>query len=162
MRRFMAVWLLFGCFPRAAAEARPDALKELTGQSEFVVAGELSADPTVTTGKAGAAGYQLELKAVTVLKNRPPKEADAVPAAPRDAESFVVRFTRAEFSDEDKLPFLKKGSKCIFFLKYKPRDNGFYAPEGLADAWLGIQPYSPGLAKTISDLGKQGPSPEKK
>ena len=162
MRPFLAIRLLCGCCSLVAAEARQDALKVLTAQSEYVVAGELSADPTVTTGKAGAAGYQLELKAVTVLRNRPPKKADAVPAPPRNAESFVLRFTRAEFSDEDKLPFLKKGSKCIVFLKYKPRDNGFYAPEELADAWLGIQPYSPGLAKTISDLGKQGPRPEKK
>src|SRR5262245_22827338 len=152
MRPFMAIWLLCGCCSLVAAEARQDALKVLTAQSEYVVAGELSADPTVTTGTAGAAGYQLELKAVTVLRNRPPKKADAVPAPPRNAESFVLRFTRAEFSDEDKLPFLKKGSKCIVFLKYKPRDNGFYAPEELADAWLGIQPYSPGLAKTISDM----------
>jgi hypothetical protein len=119
-----------------------DTLRFYLAKSDLVVLGEIRSEVTRSSEEVGAVYYACEFRIADVLKGR--KQAD---------ESIHIIVTRFELDEGDRLPELKKGCKCILFLKNtgsgeKPRLE-------TSDVWFGFQRPSPSMARLLKKLAAE-------
>lgn len=108
--------------------------------SELVVAGTVSSEPGVTMTNPRFRNYHFDFAISEVLHGR---------HAPTD--TIRVTVPRHEAGPEDALPYMKKGSQCILFLKrVKSAPEQFVA----ADVWFGVQRYNSRMALFIKNLSQ--------
>ena len=125
----------------AAAEPSAAALQSYLAKSKLCVSGVFT-EVLGASGEAGVIHYVCEFKVSAVI------------AGECNDKNIRVGFVRLESKDEDKLPFLKEGGKCILFLngpngQTQSASGGRINAYTLADPKFGIQEYSDSLARAI-------------
>lgn len=131
------------CLPTAfcLADAGDDTLKLFLDRSELVVLAKIDEDFSGNASEGGTiVAWQLKLTVVEVLKGEWDKS--------KQLRAEVKRF---DSSPEDRLPYLKKGERCIFFLKNTnlPGKPPYWQT---VDMWFGVQPGSPTMAASLKRL----------
>jgi|SRR5262245_17111121 len=117
--------------PRAS-----DPLHYLFVKSDLIVAGEIIGEPSGRSTEAGVLHYVCTFKVSEVLKgNRPSKPEISV---------CVTRFERTE---QERLPWIRKGGKCILFLQESPGKQ-----PATFDWYFGSQPYNRMMAADLKDM----------
>ncbi len=126
----------------ASADTSDDTLRFFLSKSDLVVLGEIASQPLGMSLEVGVVNYLCDFKVAEVLKGEKPGEAP-----------LKVNIVRFEMEKADRLPELKKGAKCILFLK-KTKEGNIPA-WATADFWFGFQPPSPWMAKSLKRLAEQ-------
>jgi hypothetical protein len=90
----------------ARAADGDDTLRSYLAKSDLVVLGEITSEPSEFMKEIGVANYVCDFKIAQVLKGNKPA-----------GDTVRVNIVRFERDEEDRLVELKKGSKCILFLK---------------------------------------------
>jgi hypothetical protein len=132
---FLAIVLLVwsnSAFPR---EADDDTLRFYLTKSDLAVSGTIISEPAGFSSESGIVVYQFKFKVSEALAGKPPK-----------SKEISVGIARFERGAADRLFYMRKGSKCILFLK----NNG----EG-ADFWFAIQPFSSAMARSLKRLSQK-------
>jgi hypothetical protein len=126
----------------AVADEGDDTLRSYLARSDLVVLGEIASEPGEFQKESGVANYVCDFRVTEVLKGTKPA-----------GDSLTVNIRRFEMDEADRLPELKKGSKCILFLK---RAEGGETPAWkTADFWFGFQRPSPWMARSLKRLAEQ-------
>jgi hypothetical protein len=145
MTTFSCGALLFLCAAGPAPTEVHDVhhlLRLLVAKSDLVVTGTVKEDPVGTEDQPGVVTYSFRFKVTDVLKGEKVGKG-----------KLTVAVTRFEQEDKDRLPLLRKGRKCILFLK-KERP-GTYPFWGTVDYWFSVQRYGPTMAEGIKDWAKE-------
>jgi hypothetical protein len=117
-------------------------LRYYLSRSDLVVSGEITTDAAGTQEEVGVVHYSCHFQIAEVLSGNKPAE-----------ESIHVMITRFELEEADRLPELKKGCKCILFLRnIGPTDRPMWET---SNAWFGFQRPSPTMAKTLKRLASE-------
>jgi RNA polymerase sigma factor (sigma-70 family) len=123
-----------------------DILRTCLAKSDLVVLGELTTVTIAPNTAAGFGTYLCTVRVEEVIKGKPPEGG------------LKARLSRFEMAEGDKHPDLKKGGRCILFLKVG--NDPWYT---LADYWFGVQRPSPSMAGELKRLVAQrkaiGPMP---
>jgi hypothetical protein len=143
MRQFLAVGLVFVLSASAHADSGDDTLRFFLSRSDLVVVVTITSDPQAIPKEAGAVHYNCNAAVAEVLKG-------AGEASPKDELS--VSIIRLEREAEDKVPYLKKGGKCILFLKSAGVKVPYWES---ADVWFGVQRHSPWMARSLKRLAQE-------
>lgn len=140
--RSMIVSIVIGLLVPAGllADEGDDTLRFYLSKSELVVSAEFLVEPSGHYDEMGVINYVLEVKVLEVLKGKLPAKANRLRLS-------IVRF---EMKDEDKHPSMKKGSRCILFLKSARK--GSIPAWTNADMWFAVQPHSPWMARSLKRL----------
>lgn len=110
-------------------------------QSELVVQGEIVSEPSRASEEVGVVYYLCDFKVVDTIKGR--HGADG---------KLPIRITRYELEEGDRLPELRKGSRCILFLK---NAGSVGTPRWTTvEVWFSVQRYSPTLVRELKRLAK--------
>jgi hypothetical protein len=133
----------------ARADAGDDTLKYFLSKADLVVLGEVTRDPVGITS-AGSVTDFFDFKIAQVLKGKGPAEGTTMKVS-------ALYFT---FDPEDQPRELRKGGKCILFLKAAPPK---VSPAWTTvDPWIGVQPASPFKARNLARLAAdEVPEPKK-
>ncbi len=140
----LRITLLFALCLSAAhcfADAGDDTLKLFLDRSELVVLATIDEDFSGNASEGGTiVAWQLRLTVVEVLKGEWDKS--------KQLRAEVKRF---DSSPKDRLPYLKKGERCIFFLKNRnlPGKPPYWQT---VDMWFGVLPGSPTMAASLKRL----------
>jgi hypothetical protein len=117
-----------------------EVLRFYLARSDVVALGQFTSEPARKWANGEILHYQAEFKITQVLKWDAPGET-------RAGETIKVHVL---LDVEERLPELKKGGKCILFLKcYGLKPNPSYIT---ADIWFGVQRPSPGLARALAQV----------
>jgi hypothetical protein len=122
----------------AVGDDGDDTLRFYLGKSDLVVVGTIASEPVGVVKEAGVVHYPCDVAVTDVLKGAAPEKPLRV---------NIIRFERDE---ADTLPWLKKGARCILFLKAA---SGMPAWQ-TADVWFGIQPESPWMVRSLKRLAR--------
>ena len=139
--------LLMMCLIPAVAlgNAGDESLRMLLAKSEVVVLGEFTSEVIGACDEAGVVHYQGDFRIAELMKGK-------VQGDCRTGGVIKVNAIRFEMEPSDRLPQLKQHGRAILFLTCNDRQS---PPSYLvSDNWLGIQPASPIMAKTLSALAK--------
>lgn len=130
-----------------AADDGDDTLRFYLLKSDVVLLGEFTAAPLVGAIKEeGVIHYQAEFKISQLLKGEALGER-------RVGGTIQVDIVRFEQEPQDRLLELKKGGKCILFLKCNDRQA---TPSYItSDVWFGVQRPSPSMATSLSRLAPE-------
>jgi hypothetical protein len=140
---FAAVMGVLALACSAAADASDDTLRFYLAKSDLVVLGAIASDPRVFSKEDGVENHVCEFRIADVLKGPKP-----------GADPITVNIVRFEGDEEDRLPELRKGSKCILFLR--SAGGGAMPAWQTADFWFGVQRPSPWMARSLKRLAAQG------
>jgi hypothetical protein len=125
----------------AAGPRASDPLHYLFVQSDLIVAGEIVGEPSGESTEAGVIHYDCALKVPEVLKGKRPSKPE-----------ISVCVTRFESSKEERLPWIRKGGKCLLFLQ----ESAGKTPATF-DWYFGSQPYNRMMAADLKSMAeKQG------
>lgn len=141
MKSLVIPLLVVGLTGTVLGDDSDDTLKFYLSKAELVVAGTIITEPFGVISESGVPNYICEFEVLKTLKGQPPKE-----------KQIKVNIIRFEMGKEDHSPLLKKGSKCILFLKFT--SNNFPRWE-TADMWFGLQQYSKSMILSLKRLEKQ-------
>jgi hypothetical protein len=141
MRTLLAVGLMVVFTASAAADGGDDTLRFFLSRSDLVVVGTLTSDPVGVEKEAGVVNYHCQVAVSEVLKGKVSSK-----------DELTVTIIRFESAEEDKLPWLKKGARCILFLKSADPKTPSWET---ADVWFGVQPSSPWMARSLKRLARQ-------
>lgn len=125
--------------PFVAFDDNYDILRELSAKAQLIVVGEIATDPRGIRWQPGVNQYLFDFKVTEVLKGK-------------TTTNVAVRVVRFEQDKEDLLPDLKKGVKCILFLKSDWPNKPEWKS---ADPWFGFQRYSPAMARSLKSLSDE-------
>jgi hypothetical protein len=142
MRMAMVFGLVVVLAAPAFVRGSDDTLRYFLSKSDLVVLGEITSNASRSSEEVGAVNYACDFQMAEVLKGRKPAD-----------EAIPVIVTRFELEEGDRLPELKKGCKCILFLRNtgtgdKPRWE-------TADVWFGFQRPSPSMARVLKKLAAE-------
>lgn len=127
------------------AQGSEDNLSYFLSRSNLVVLGKITSEPARTSEEVGVVQYSCDFQI-----------ADSLSAMKPNEESIHVNITRFELDEADRNPELKKGCKCILFLK---NVGGIETPKWETfDVWFGFQRPSPSMAKTLKRLASEKPA----
>lgn len=131
--------------PAAAGES-DDTLQAYLQKSKVCVSGTF-VEVIGESGEQGVVHYVCEFKVAEVIAGVCPDKR------------IRVGFVRLENKDEDKLPFLKEGAKCILFLNGPSGQVQSVSGErinaySLADPKFGIQQYTDALATALKRIAE--------
>jgi hypothetical protein len=126
----------------AAANDGDDTLRFYLAKSDLVVRGEIASEPSATSKEDGVVHHICEFHIAEVLKGKKPA-----------TDTITVNIIRFEGDEADRLSELKKGGKCILFLKQASGQTPVWQT---ADFWFGVQRPSPWLARSLKRLADQG------
>ena len=120
-----------------------DTLTYFLSKADLAIAARIASEPAGLTGEYGVVNYVCKVNVLEVLKG-----------TSIEKQELSVNIVRFERDPQDRIPWLKKGAKCILFLKW-------VGPKGVptwktADFWFGIQRYGPWMARSLKRLGKRG------
>ena len=119
------------------ADSGDDTLDHSIEKSDLIISGKILSEVIGEQEEMGVSVYHHKIEVIGVLHGKSPNQ-----------KRFDFHINRFESSEADALPYMKRGSKCIFFLKKKP-----YWRE--ADVWSGAQPYNSHVAKRIKELSER-------
>lgn len=120
-----------------------ESLRPLLAKSDLVVLGKFVSEPDGIAKEAGVRHYSGDFSIEDVLKGD----------ASLSNATVMVSMTRYEMTMEDHLPLIKKGSRCILFLK---QASDIAKPVWVtSDFWLGVQYPLPVLARTLKRLANE-------
>jgi hypothetical protein len=147
MKATVSLVVILGWTTCSYAAGDDDTLRFYLSKSQLVVLGTIPSTPFPIVSEAGVLLYSCDFEISEVLKGQ------------TSVKNLKVGIARFGFADEDRLPYLKKGAKCILFLK----DTGTKGkPQWItADFWFGVQHPSPSMArslKRLADAGKLKPA----
>jgi hypothetical protein len=117
-------------------------LRFFLARSDLVVLGEIASQPVGISSEVGVVEYACDFRVAEVLKGDKP--------GPTTLRVMIVRF---ELEEGDQLPELKKGGKCILFLKRASR--GDIPPWRTADFWFGVQRPNLSMGRSLKRLAEQ-------
>lgn len=142
VRASLLVALVLAMPTQSFADEGDDALRRILSKSDLVVEATVLTDPyELFLQKGDTYEYICGVQMLDALKGEKPNVELGV---------FSVFVIRRESSEKDRLPYLKKGSKCIFFLK-----NEGTEPKPsfkTVDVWFGVQPANSKLSQWIKRL----------
>jgi len=121
----------------AAGNESDDTLRYYLSKSELVVVGTITNEPLVVFDSEYVPNYICKFNVSTVLKGDEALARTIIPVT-------IVRFEKTK---EDKNPLVKRGGKCILFLRKSVGENSGWET---ADFWFGIQDPFPWLADALS------------
>lgn len=139
MRLLLFILAIFAVGVDASAATDDATIEFLLNKSQIAVDGVIEEMPMAVFGESGMVDYIVKIKEAQALAG------DAVPGR------ITVTATRFYETEQDALPYLRKGQRCVFFLVTKPVANPIYRT---SDFWFSIQPYSVPLARRIRALVK--------
>jgi hypothetical protein len=142
MRQLLAVGLAFVLSAGAYADSGDDTLRFFLSKSDLVVVVTITSDPQAIPKEAGAVHYNCNATVAEVLKGA---------GEARAKEELSTSIIRLEREAEDKSPYLKKGARCILFLKSAGAKVPYWES---ADVWFGVCRYSPGMARSLKRLAQ--------
>jgi endonuclease YncB( thermonuclease family) len=147
MRAFFHCVLFFGFINVALGDSGDDTLRYYLTKSDFVVMGEIVSEPFGISTELGVIHYSCDFKVSQVARglNRGDK-ADEI----KSDTQIKVNIIRFEKDEADKCPEIKKGGKCILFLK--KADQGNFPTWQTADFWFGVQRASPWMMRSLVRL----------
>jgi hypothetical protein len=146
MRCMIALGLALALPGLVAARDSEETLRFYLAKSDVVVAGEFTSEPVRKTPNKFTTHYQADFTITQLLKWEAPGKAQV-------GGVIKVHVVRTELEDEDRLPELKKGGKCILFLEchdLKPTPSYI-----TADVWFGVQRPSSWMAKSLARLATE-------
>jgi hypothetical protein len=120
-----------------SAASGDDTLRYFIRNSDIIVCGTIVSEVIGKQDEVGVKIYQLTVEISEIIHGTSPGKVQ-----------FSFNVTRFELRPGDELPYMKKGSKCIFCLKKDP-----YWHE--ADMWFCAQPYNSHMASRIKELAKE-------
>lgn len=146
LRYMIALGLTLGLATFAVADDGDDTLRFYLSKSDVVLLGEFTSEPIGAIKEAGVIHYQADCKISQLIKGEALGER-------RAGGTVKVNMVRFEQEAEDQFPELKKGGKCILFLKCNDRQA---TPSYItSDVWFGVQRPSPWMAKSLSRLATE-------
>ncbi|MCH7725931.1 MAG: hypothetical protein IH991_05540 [Planctomycetes bacterium] len=128
------------------ADDGDDTLRFYLSKSDLVVRGVIVSTPIGEIDEVGVVNYICEFKIAEVLKGKKPSKSP-----------MAVNVIRFEMGKDDRVPFLKKGGKCILFLKQARR--GTIPAWHTVDMWFGIQRPSPWMVRSLKRLAGEKKRP---
>lgn len=126
------------------ADDGDDTLQFYLSKSDVVARGEFTSGLIDFNDEAGVINHVGDFKISQLIKGKPLGKR-------RVGGTINVYIVRFELQPEDRLPELKKGGKCILFLKHNERQT---PPYRTSDMWFGVQPASPTLAAALFKLAE--------
>jgi hypothetical protein len=149
MRAVLIVILAAWSATTARADAGDDTLKYYLSKADLVVLGEVTSDPVGVTSAATVTDF-FEFKIAQVLKGN----------GPAKGTTMKVSTLHYAFDPEDQPRELRKGGKCILFLKAaRPKESPAWAT---VDPWFGVQPVSSFKVWNLARLAADEASAPKK
>jgi hypothetical protein len=142
MRTAILLGLVLALAAPALADDSDDTLRFFLSKSDLVVLGEITSEPVGIVGEDGVVNYICDFRIAKVLKGKKPNK-----------DTININIVRFEGANEDRLSELKKGGKCIIFLKNAGR--GEKPVWRTADFWFGFQRPSPWMARSLKRLAEQ-------
>jgi hypothetical protein len=140
MRRVFALGLALGIPGLVVAGDSEESLRHFLARSDVIVLGEFATEPVGKKASEEVRHYQADFKISQVVKWDAPGET-------RVGETIKVHIL---LDGEERLPELKKGGKCLLFLKcHNLKPNPSYIT---ADFWFGVQRPNAGLASSLLRL----------
>jgi hypothetical protein len=131
------------------ADDGDDTLRFYLSRSDVVVLGEFASELDAHTREAGVVHYGGTFRIDQLIKGKAQGER-------RVGGTIDVHVVRFESAPEDRLPELKKGGRCILFLKENKQPG---SPCSTVDVWFGVQRPSPWMARSLARLaGEQAPA----
>lgn len=127
--------------PTPEQPAEPDGsdiLRACLAKSDLVVLGEFTDEPVGESTEAGVVHYRCDVKVAEVIKG-----------AKTAGDTLKLHMVRLESVAADRLPELRKGGRCILFLKPGGAGDPAFTP---ADYWFGVQRPSPAMARELRRL----------
>src|SRR5262249_24329833 len=142
-RTAMVLGLVLALGTPAFADDSDETLRFFLSKSDLVVLGEITSKPDGIVDEKGVWNYVCDFRIAEVLKGQKP-----------GADTIRINIVRIELNNENRLPELKKGGKCILFLK--KAGVGVEPAWQSADSWFGFQRPSPWMARSLKRLAGQG------
>ncbi|MBC8350476.1 MAG: M48 family metalloprotease [Planctomycetes bacterium] len=130
-----------GELPQGRFFGGADALREYLAESDLCLAGTITSEAMGVTGEAYVVNYSCEFDVTEVLCGK------------CDEKKPRVNIVHFEKTEEDRLPFVRKGGKCILFLKRLPKGN-FPVWQSI-NMRYGTERYSYQLAKAIKRVASE-------
>jgi hypothetical protein len=141
-----ALSLLLAAGATRAADG-DDTLRYYLSHADLVVLGEFTSEPEWAIREEGVVNYGADFKIARLIKG---KELDAR----KPGGTIRANVVRLGSDPEDRPPGLKKGGKCILFIKCNDRQK---PPSYItADVWFGVQPPLPEMADRLARLARVG------
>ncbi|MCO6456847.1 MAG: hypothetical protein J5I93_16230 [Pirellulaceae bacterium] len=148
MRLHLTVLLLCMCPIAALGNDGDETLRALLGKSDVVVLGEFKFQLVGEIVESGVVHYQGDFKIKQLIKGT--EQGDR-----RIGGTIKVTVARFENEPADRVPELRLNATSILFLNCS---QGQGKPTYMtSDVWLGVQPSSSALAKSLSRLVKEPP-----
>jgi len=139
--RTLLLTLLVCVFPGVAlADGGDDTLLMYFSRSDVVVLGEFTSEPVGESTEGGVIHYLADFKVAQLIKGEERGNRKV-------GGTIRVNVIRFEFDPEDRLPELKKGGKCILFLKVDDKQEK--ATHLSADVWFGVQRPNPTMVRSL-------------
>ena len=155
MRTLFALMLAAVVGGTTLADPPDDTLGHYLGKSQYALAGEVVSEPAKVDRVLDDAGGIIKKGQVVYTCRVKVGEQFHCPdgPAPEEITVCVVRWA----DEKDELPAaLKKGEKCIFFLKWVySAVGGGGSAYVTPDPWFGVQPYNAKMAELLKEQGKR-------
>lgn len=133
----------------ALADDGDDTLRFYLSRADVVVLGEFASELDAHTREVGVVNYGGKFRIDQLIKGK-------VQGERRVGGTIDVCIIRFEAVPGDRLPELKKGGRCILFLKDNKQPG---SPHTTVDVWFGVQRPSPWMARSLARLaGGQAPA----
>jgi len=157
MRILFALPLAMLAAMASQARASDETLKYYLSRSQYVLAGELVAEPVkegkpfkwAADQKDSMVVYTCRVKIVEQFQYH---SSPSPWTANREITLYVLRHDGSE-----RPAGLKKGEKCIFFLSWIYGGPGEGTSIVTSDPWFGVQRYDPKMAEKLREQGKRPP-----
>ncbi len=120
---------------QASGDDGDETIRFYLSRSKMVVAGEIKTEPIRSVKEAGVVSYRFEFQVSHHI------------TGPVPGPSIPVNVIRHELTEDDAIPPLKKGKKCILFLK--PTGDWVIPTWESVDAWFGVQSDSAAMHKAL-------------
>ena len=131
----------------ALGDEGDDTLRFYLSKSDLVVVGTITSEPGGRIFEVVVVHYWCDFAVSDVLKGEDLAKKEV-----------AVNIVRLEVADKDRLPDVKKGAKCILFLKAMPK--GQILRWQSADVWFAFQRYDPLMARSLKRLAAEKPQAE--
>jgi hypothetical protein len=154
MRTFFAVVIAAVSCGVGSAQAADETLKFFLSRSQYVLAGELLAEPLKQKPfrwwgdekQPPLTVYEVRVKVLDQFQYQ------SVPYPHKEMTAYVLMPKGAERPDP-----LKKGVKCVLFLDWVFGGPGGPTSFITVDPWFGVQRYDPKMAERLTEQGKRPP-----
>jgi hypothetical protein len=152
MRIWFAVAIAVVSAAASQALASDETLKFYLARSQYVLAGELVAEPVKEARPFYWGADKKNPIVVYTCRVKVLEQFQDNPYSHKEMTVYVLRHDGSQRPDG-----LRKGEKCIFFLNWIYGGPGVGSSHVTSDAWFGVQRYDPRMAERLRELGKRPP-----